>query len=283
MLLVLNRNFRAERHCGSYLAEYEQTAKNDRVEIKLEGRVFRRSSGCLLGAVRWRILRSSTEEQGVDKCTMSEVRSQRVAGRAATDVHGGEFQSEYELFPSSFDHVEGAGFGTARPRAQALKSPQAHVADSWLHDSDKRESFSGFLRDFADGSFAVDTKEPPHGQNYAAADHGVIPSAFNIENLPASPVGKQAWMGMMLGYAAGFSVRRIGRILLGMAGTEIVLLQYMAYRGWVRVDWNAIMSDLMPIVDYHSFDRVIEVLKHRVPFAASFSAGLFTGLKYDLF
>ncbi|KAA8492679.1 FUN14 domain-containing protein 2 [Porphyridium purpureum] len=95
-------------------------------------------------------------------------------------------------------------------------------------------------------------------------------------------VGEQVSVGMLLGYATGYSLRRIGKLVLGIVGTEIILLQYMSYRGWVSVDWRAVASDLKPSVERSTFEKIFEVLTYRLPFAASFSAGMYAGLKYNL-
>mmetsp|Transcript_22534 Transcript_22534/g.38913 ORF Transcript_22534/g.38913 Transcript_22534/m.38913 type:complete len:233 (+) Transcript_22534:69-767(+) len=95
-------------------------------------------------------------------------------------------------------------------------------------------------------------------------------------------LGEQVSVGMMLGYATGFAVKKIGRVLLGVVGTEIILLQYMSFRGWVRVNWNQVMEDFTPSVNRSTFEKIFEVLTYKIPFAASFTAGLYAGLKYTL-
>mmetsp|Transcript_1414 Transcript_1414/g.2571 ORF Transcript_1414/g.2571 Transcript_1414/m.2571 type:complete len:188 (+) Transcript_1414:72-635(+) len=95
-------------------------------------------------------------------------------------------------------------------------------------------------------------------------------------------LGEQVSVGLGLGFATGFAVRKIGKILLGLVGTEIILLQYMSMKGWVNVNWNNIAADLSPNVRRSFFERLFDVLTHRIPFAASFSAGLYAGIKYSI-
>ncbi|GJQ13757.1 hypothetical protein GpartN1_g5548.t1 [Galdieria partita] len=88
------------------------------------------------------------------------------------------------------------------------------------------------------------------------------------------PVGQQLSVGTCLGLATGYSLRRIGRFALFLIGTEILVLQLMAYKGWVTVHWNKLSRDLIPVLDKSVAESVIDILVYKMPFAAAFCAGL---------
>ena len=55
----------------------------------------------------------------------------------------------------------------------------------------------------------------------------------SIEQTLTSAVGGQVTVGSILGFATGYAVKRIGQLLLVIVGSEIVVMQLMAQRGWI--------------------------------------------------
>lgn len=92
-------------------------------------------------------------------------------------------------------------------------------------------------------------------------------------------IGQQLSFGGMLGYATGFTIRKVGKAVLFLVGAEMVILQYMSYRHWVSVDWHRLSRDLQPRVSKSSWDSFVNVLLYRIPFSAAFSGGLFAALR----
>lgn len=96
----------------------------------------------------------------------------------------------------------------------------------------------------------------------------------------AEALGGQLTVGGVIGFATGYAVKRVGQLILVIMGCEVVVLQLFAQRGWVIVNWNRIGKDLSPHVEKEGFDRVVEALKFKVPFAGAFSAGCYAGFRW---
>lgn len=92
-------------------------------------------------------------------------------------------------------------------------------------------------------------------------------------------IGQQVSFGGMLGYATGFTIRKVGKAVLFLVGAEVVLLQYMSYRHWVNVDWNRLSRDLSPKMSKSSWESFVNVLLYRLPFSTAFSGGLIAALR----
>lgn len=94
-------------------------------------------------------------------------------------------------------------------------------------------------------------------------------------------VGEQLSFGGVLGFAAGFSIRKVGKAILFLVGTEVVVLQYMAYREWLTMDWRKLGRDIAPRFDKSTWDGFVEILVYKMPFSAAFSGGLVAGLRFS--
>jgi uncharacterized membrane protein (Fun14 family) len=92
-------------------------------------------------------------------------------------------------------------------------------------------------------------------------------------------VGEQLGVGGLLGLSAGYAARRLGRAAAFAVGSEVLLLQYLAHRGWVTVHWRTIGEELRPKVRGGVYGAVREVVLYRLPFASAFSVGMAAGLR----
>lgn len=92
-------------------------------------------------------------------------------------------------------------------------------------------------------------------------------------------IGEQVSFGGFLGFATGYSIRTVGRAILFLVGTEVVVLQYMAYRQWLVIDWRRLGRDLSPKFDRSTLEGLLEILVYKMPFNAAFSGGLVAGLR----
>lgn len=90
------------------------------------------------------------------------------------------------------------------------------------------------------------------------------------------PIGEQMSFGCALGIATGFCLRKLGRMLMVVVGGEVLVLQYMAHRGWAHVGWDKMARDLSPALDGSRFRDSIGLLAYKMPFAAAFT-GAFGG------
>ena len=80
--------------------------------------------------------------------------------------------------------------------------------------------------------------------------------------------------GTTLGVASGLAIKKIGKALLFLLGTEICILQYMAYKGWLHMNWKKITEDVRPKFERGVLDGVVEILVYKLPWASSFTAGM---------
>jgi uncharacterized membrane protein (Fun14 family) len=93
-------------------------------------------------------------------------------------------------------------------------------------------------------------------------------------------VTEQLGVGGLLGLATGYSIRRLGRIIAFAVGTEVLLLQYLAYRRWLVMDWQRVAQDLKPKGDGRGFwSAGMDIVLYKLPFASAFSAGMAAGLR----
>lgn len=96
----------------------------------------------------------------------------------------------------------------------------------------------------------------------------------------ADSLGGQLSVGSVLGFATGYSIKRIGQLILVVIGSEVIALQLMARRGWVVVNWSAISREFDPHIEKHGVDRILHTLRFRIPFAGAFTAGVYAGLRW---
>lgn len=92
-------------------------------------------------------------------------------------------------------------------------------------------------------------------------------------------LGEQMSFGGVLGFAAGYSIRKVGKAMLFLVGTEVVILQYMAYKEWLTMDWRRLARDLSPKLNRSTWEGLFDILVYRMPFSAAFSGGLLAGLR----
>lgn len=116
--------------------------------------------------------------------------------------------------------------------------------------------------------------------------HGVRASALEAgdagdagEARVAAAVGEQLGVGGLLGLCAGYAARRLGRAAALAAGSELLLVQYLAARGWLTVHWRAVADDLRPRLGKGAADAAREVVLYKLPFAGAFSLGMAAGLR----
>ena len=120
----------------------------------------------------------------------------------------------------------------------------------------------------------------------------VIPIGANMETTLFSFGGSS-----ILGFLAGYSLKRIIKIAAIIIGAFILGLAYLSYRGWINVQWQ-IVEDQTRQMAYNGSAQVLHIINdtaskfatthsslaaaQAMPISASvgFMTGIFLGLKH---
>jgi len=89
-------------------------------------------------------------------------------------------------------------------------------------------------------------------------------------------------LGGVLGYCAGFAVKKIGRAVIFVIGAIFVVLQLLAYFEFVEVNWPRVQMVAEPWLRTGAREGstwFVEVLRANLPFGGAFLAGLLLGLR----
>ena len=89
-------------------------------------------------------------------------------------------------------------------------------------------------------------------------------------------------LGGVLGFCAGFAIKKVGRIVIFIVGAIFVVVQLLAYSGFVTVDWARVQLATEPWLKEGAREGsawLLDVLKANLPFGGAFVAGLMLGLR----
>lgn len=93
----------------------------------------------------------------------------------------------------------------------------------------------------------------------------------------------QLSFGGIAGFATGFAIKKIGRVLAITLGLIFIVVQVLASMGYISVDWTRIQKDVEPMLGQErlkgAWDALVSVLTNNLPFAGAFVAGLLIGLR----
>lgn len=97
------------------------------------------------------------------------------------------------------------------------------------------------------------------------------------------PFVEQLGFGAVAGFAAGYALKKVGKLLAIALGLLFVVLQVLAYYGFVAIDWARVQSSVDPLLTAQSvggaWHTVIAILTYNVAFAAAFVPALVVGLR----
>lgn len=98
-----------------------------------------------------------------------------------------------------------------------------------------------------------------------------------------APILGQLTFGALAGFAAGYALKKIGKIAALALGLFFIAIQLLAYYGYVEVNWLQIQEHVDPILKPDSlqalWEQIIALLTQNLPFAASFIPGFIVGLR----
>lgn len=110
-------------------------------------------------------------------------------------------------------------------------------------------------------------------------------------SLLATGVPSKVSWGFCSGYCAGYAAKKVGKIMAVGVGGLFVLLQTLAYQGYIVVDQEKIQRDFNEAFDVNRdgnidtadfqvmYDKLYEVLNYNMPSGGGFAAGLLLGLR----
>ena len=98
-----------------------------------------------------------------------------------------------------------------------------------------------------------------------------------------APYLQQISFGLLAGFAAGYALKKVGKLLAVALGLLFIALQVLAYYGFVTVNWAQVQERVDPLLETNSLNTLwqglINILTYNVTFAVSFIPGLIFGLK----
>lgn len=89
-------------------------------------------------------------------------------------------------------------------------------------------------------------------------------------------------LGGLLGFCAGFAVKKASRVLILTVGVVFVLVQVLAYYGILTVHWTKVQELAEPMLQVGAKEGgawALDVLRANLPFGGAFVAGLLLGLR----
>lgn len=97
------------------------------------------------------------------------------------------------------------------------------------------------------------------------------------------PFVEQLGFGAVAGFAAGFALKKVGKLVAIVLGLIFVAVQVLAYFGFVSINWGAVQGSVDPLLTPRALNgawrTVLAVLTYNIAFAAAFVPSFVWGLK----
>lgn len=95
-----------------------------------------------------------------------------------------------------------------------------------------------------------------------------------------NPALFQLGFGGFAGFVVGYAFKKMVKMLLVLVGLFFVALQYLAYTGFIEINYDKIMQSLQGLTKlFEGGFSLPAFLTANIPFTASFTAGFGIGLK----
>ena len=96
-----------------------------------------------------------------------------------------------------------------------------------------------------------------------------------------TPVVYQLGVGGVLGFFAGYAVKKLTKLIAAAAGLLALLLIYLGYEGIITVNYDKLAEKVQILIGVVSqAPSMITPIISSLPFAGSFLAGAALGLKF---
>ena len=111
-----------------------------------------------------------------------------------------------------------------------------------------------------------------------------LPENVELPDLETlAPIAGQLTFGALAGFAAGYALKKVGKVAAIVLGVFFIALQLLAYYGLVEINWLRIQESVDPLLRPESLQawwaELVRVLTLNLPFAAAFVPGLLIGLR----
>ncbi len=98
-----------------------------------------------------------------------------------------------------------------------------------------------------------------------------------------APYLQQISFGALAGFASGYALKKVGKVLAIIIGLLFVALQLLAYYGIVEINWGVVQGHVDPLLEPESlgdmWHNLVQLLTYNITFAAAFVPGLIFGLR----
>lgn len=98
-----------------------------------------------------------------------------------------------------------------------------------------------------------------------------------------APFLEQIGFGAAAGFVVGFALKKIGKLVALLLGVLFVVLQLLAYFGYVTIEWGRIQGQVEPLLEADSLGQawrgLLGMLTYNLPFASAFVPAFVLGLK----
>lgn len=98
-----------------------------------------------------------------------------------------------------------------------------------------------------------------------------------------APYLQQISFGALAGFATGYALKKVGKVLAIVIGLLFVALQLLAFYGIIDINWGVVQGHVDPLLEPESlgsmWQRLLELLTYNITFAAAFVPGLLFGLR----
>lgn len=98
-----------------------------------------------------------------------------------------------------------------------------------------------------------------------------------------APYLQQISFGALAGFASGYALKKVGKVVAIIIGLLFVALQLLAYYGIVEINWGVVQGHVDPLLEPESLNsmwqNLVQLLTFNITFAAAFVPGLLFGLR----
>lgn len=97
------------------------------------------------------------------------------------------------------------------------------------------------------------------------------------------PLASQLGVGLVAGFAVGYALKKVGKLVAVAVGLVFVVVQVLAWQGFLTVNWGEVQARVDPMLEVSSLESgwrmLVDVLTYNLAFAGAFVPGLILGLR----